>query len=151
MASESETSDDGSYNYLDSEAVPDGNSESEELVMHRLSEPLKDESIDVQVVEGLSYIAETELAGPAPALLDLELIQTKGEVSAKVSEGEVSVRVSDTDSLFLESEPTHTGQRCKCRDMSGLSQCWVSSRPHDQPLMCFYLLANSVHSITFSA
>jgi hypothetical protein len=66
------------------------------------------------VAEGLSYITETELAGPAPVLLDLEPIQT---------EGEVSMRVSDLDLLFFESEPTCTGRRQKCRDMSGLSQC----------------------------
>ncbi len=118
------------------------------------------------MAEGLLYIVETELAGPAPTLLNLEPIQTEGEVSMKVSEGEVSARVSDADPLFFESEPMCTGRRWKCRDMSELSQClcgktanpnkegliqcqkvgcetvWVSSCPYDQPLMCFYLLAN---------
>ena len=92
--------------------------------MQRLSGP--SEAVlfaGVQVADGLSYIAETELAGPAPALLDSEPIQSEVEESARVPEGEGSVRVSDPDPLFIESEPTHTGRRRKCRDMSGLSQC----------------------------
>ena len=167
-ASEPETSDDGSiedHDYEDSEkdseavprAVPDNKRENNEPVAHHLLEPPED---------ALSYIAETELAGPAPALLNSEPIQTEGEVSA---------RVSDPDPLFFESEPTCTGRRWKCRDMSGLFQClcgetakpndegsiqcqkvgcetvWVSSHSHDLPLMCFDSLADSVLSITFSA
>jgi len=110
-ASEPETSDDGSiedHNYEDLDkdseavprAVPNNERENNEPVAHRLSEPPED---------ALSYITETELARPAPALLNLEPIQTEGEVSTKVSEGEVSTRVSDPDPLFFESKPTCTG------------------------------------------
>jgi hypothetical protein len=75
-ASEPETSDDGSiedHDYEDLEkdseavprAVPDNERENDEPVVHHLSEPPED---------ALSYIAETELAGPAPVLLDSEPI-----------------------------------------------------------------------------
>ena len=126
MASESKASDDRSLDDhdQDSEAVPNDDCESEEPVTQCLSGPLEAASFaSVQVADGLSYIAETELAGPALALLDLEPIQSKVEESARVPEGEGSARVSDLDPLFIESKPTHTGQRQKCRDMSGLSQC----------------------------
>ena len=101
-------------------------------------------------------------------------------MTAKESEGEavaskVSARVSDPEPLFFDSEPMCASRRWKCRDMSRLSQClcgdtakpneegliqcqkvgcktvWVSSCFHNQPMMLFDLLANSVHSITFSA
>ena len=136
--------------------------------------------VGFQVAAGLLYIVESEPAELAPALVDSEPMQTEGEVTMRESEGEavageVSVRVSDPEPLFFESEPTHAGQRRKCRDMSGLSQClcgdtakpneegsiqcqkvgcetvWVSSRFHDRPVMFFDSLANYVHSITFSA
>lgn len=125
-ASESKASDDGSLDdhNQDSEAVPNNDCESEELVMqHLLGPPEAASFASVQVADGLPYIAETELAGPALALLNSELIQSEVEESARVPEGEGSARVSDPDLLFIESEPTHTSQRWKCRDMSGLSQC----------------------------
>jgi hypothetical protein len=111
-ASESEASDDGSLdNYnQDSEAVPNDDCESEEPVTQHLSGPPEAASFaSVQVADGLLYIAETELAGPAPVLLNSELIQSEVEESARVPEGEGSVRVSDPDPLFIESEPTCTG------------------------------------------
>ncbi len=149
--------------------------ESDQLVAHHLSGPPEDMLVGFQVAAGLSYIVESEPTEPAPALVDSEPMQTEGEAAAS----EVSVRVSNPEPLFFESEPMCAGRRRKCRDMSGLSQClcgdtaklneegkeegsiqcqkvrcetvWVSSRFHNQPVMFFDSLANYVHSITFSA
>ena len=48
----------------------------------------------------------------------------------------VSISVPEpfsSDTLFLDTEPTRTGRRRRCRDMSGLSQCLCgeSVQPHD--------------------
>jgi len=133
--------------HKDFEAIPEGNHESEEPFAHHLSGP-PDLSPD------FPHIAETKpvrsALGSAPALVDLEQMQ---------NEGEASMRGSDPDPLFFESEPTHTSRRRKCRDISGLSQClcgdiakpneegsiqcqkigcktvWVSSPFHNWPVM----------------
>jgi hypothetical protein len=73
------------------------------------------------VVEDFLNVAETEPTRPAPEIVDLEPMQTEKEASAGVFEGEASARVSDPDPLFIESEPTRTSQRQKCRDISRLS------------------------------
>ena len=194
-ASESETSDDGSkddHDHEDLGTVPEGDRESEELAAPRLSGPPEDgvaagflyvaetepagpapAGLYVADTEpagpppaGFLYVAETEPAGPAPALIDPESMRTEGDASA---------RVSNPDPLFFDSEPTRTGRRRKCRDMSGLSQClcgdtakpdeegsiqcqklgcetvWVGPRFYDWLAISFELLANSVNSITLSA
>ena len=116
-ASELETSDDGSLDdndHEDSNAIRDDDRESDQLVTHRLSGPPEDTLVGFQVAAGLSYIAESEPTEPASALVDLEPMQTEGEVTMRESEGEavageVSARVSDLEPLFFESEPTHAG------------------------------------------
>ena len=136
-ASESETSNDGSldnYNHEDPEVVPDEDCEGEEAVALCLSEPPEDASIGRQVVEDFSNVAETEPTRLAPEIVDLEPMRTEGEASVGVFEGEVSARVSDPDPLFIESEPTRTGRRRKCRDMSRLSQCLCgdTAKPNEE-------------------
>ena len=114
---ETSNSDNGSldhHDYEDSEAIPNDNCKSDQLVIHHLSWPPEDMLVGFQVAAGFLYIAENELAEPALELVNLEPIQP---------EGEVSTRVSDPEPLFIESKPIHTSQRQKCRDMSGLSQC----------------------------
>jgi len=73
---ETSDSDDGSldhHDHEDSEAIPDDDRESNQLVAHRLSGPPEDALVGFQVAAGFSYIVETEPAEPAPALVDSEL------------------------------------------------------------------------------
>ena len=104
---ETSDSDDGSldhHDHEDSEAILDDDRENDQLVVHCLSGPPEDVLVGFQVAAGFSYIAETEPAEPAPALVD-------SEPEPMRPEGEASARVSDPEPLFIESEPTHTGQR----------------------------------------
>ena len=76
-ASELETSDDGSLDYNDhedSDAIHDDDHESDQLVAHPLSGPIEDTLVGFEVAAGFSFIAETEPAELAQALVNLEPI-----------------------------------------------------------------------------
>jgi hypothetical protein len=167
------------YDHEDLEVAPDDR-ESEEPVAHCLSGPPKDaspgfsyiaETEPARPVTARPASVDSELnqtEGEASTrLFEGEEMQTEGEALTRVSN-------PLADPVFFESEPTHTSRRWKCRDMSRLSQClcgdtvkpneegsiqcqkvgcktvWVSSHFHNWPVLCFDLLANSVHSIISS-